>query len=57
VRDVLHGEAEPAVTLPHSLNVMRALELSRESNARHCTMPWAEIDGRTFEAASFQVRV
>jgi predicted dehydrogenase len=53
VRDVLLGEAEPAVTLPHALNVMRALELSRESNARHCTMPWAEIDGRTFEAASF----
>ena len=57
VQDVLLGEAEPAVTLPHALNVMRALELSRESNARHCTMPWAEIDGRTFEAASFQVRV
>jgi predicted dehydrogenase len=40
VRDVLLGEAEPAVTLPHALNVMRALELSRESNARHCTIPW-----------------
>jgi predicted dehydrogenase len=40
VRDVLLGEAEPAVTLPHALNVMRALELSRESSARHCTIPW-----------------
>ena len=40
VRDVLLGEAEPAVTLPHALNVMRALELSGESNARHCTIPW-----------------
>jgi scyllo-inositol 2-dehydrogenase (NADP+) len=40
VRDVLLGEAEPAVTLPFALNVMRALELSRESNARHCTIPW-----------------
>ena len=40
VRDVLIGEAEPAVTLPHALNVMRALELSREGNARHCTIPW-----------------
>jgi predicted dehydrogenase len=40
VRDVLLGEAEPAVTLPHALSVMRALELSRESNARHCTIPW-----------------
>src|SRR5580693_4149542 len=40
VRDVLLGEAEPAVTLPHALNVMRALELSRESDARHCTVPW-----------------
>jgi len=40
VRDVLLGEAQPAVTLPYALNVMRALELSRESNARHCTIPW-----------------
>jgi scyllo-inositol 2-dehydrogenase (NADP+) len=40
VRDVLLGKAEPAVTLLHALNVMRALELARESNAQHCTIPW-----------------
>jgi scyllo-inositol 2-dehydrogenase (NADP+) len=40
VRDVLLGKAEPAVTLPHALNVVRALELVRESNAQRCTVPW-----------------
>ncbi len=40
VRDVLLGKGEPAVTLPHALNVMRALELARESSAQHCTIPW-----------------
>jgi predicted dehydrogenase len=40
VRDVLLGKAQPAVTLPQALDVMRALELARESNAKHCTVPW-----------------
>ena len=40
VRDVLLGKAQPAVTLPQALDVMRALELARESNAKHCTIPW-----------------
>ena len=40
VRDVLLGQAQPAVTLTQALEVMRALELARESNAKHCTIPW-----------------
>ena len=40
VRDVLLGQAQPAVTLTQALDVMRALELARESNAKHCTIPW-----------------
>ena len=40
IRDVLLGTAELAVTPPHALNVMRILELARESSARRCTIPW-----------------
>jgi predicted dehydrogenase len=40
IRDVLLGTAEPAVTPQHALNVMRVLELSRESSERRCTVPW-----------------
>jgi scyllo-inositol 2-dehydrogenase (NADP+) len=40
IRDVLLGTAEPAVTPQHALNVMRILELARESSTRRCTMPW-----------------
>jgi scyllo-inositol 2-dehydrogenase (NADP+) len=40
IRDALLGTAVPAVTPQHALNVMRILELARESNARRCTIPW-----------------
>jgi scyllo-inositol 2-dehydrogenase (NADP+) len=40
IRDVLLGTAAPAVTPQHALNVMRILELARESSARRCTIPW-----------------
>jgi len=40
IRDVLLGTASPAVTVEHALNVMRILELARESSARRCTIPW-----------------
>jgi scyllo-inositol 2-dehydrogenase (NADP+) len=40
IRDVLLGKAELAVTPQQALNVMRVLELARESNARRCTIPW-----------------
>jgi predicted dehydrogenase len=40
VRDVLLGKAQPAVTLPQALDVMRALELARESSAKQCAIPW-----------------
>jgi predicted dehydrogenase len=42
IRDVLLGTASPAVTVDHALNVMRVLELARESNARRCAIPWPE---------------
>jgi predicted dehydrogenase len=42
VRDVLLGTAAPAVTPQHALNVMRALELARESSVRRCTVPWRD---------------
>ena len=40
VRDVLLGTATPLVTVEHALNVMRVLELARESSARRCAVPW-----------------
>jgi scyllo-inositol 2-dehydrogenase (NADP+) len=40
IRDVLLGKTEPAVTPEHALNVMRILELARESSSRRCTVPW-----------------
>src|SRR6266404_7811264 len=40
VRDVLLGTAAPAVTPQHALNVVRVLELARESSARRCAIPW-----------------
>jgi len=40
VRDVLLGKAQPAVSTTHALNVMRALDLARESSARRRTLPW-----------------
>ena len=43
IRDVLFGKAEPFVTTQQALNVMRALELVRESSASHCTIPWSEV--------------
>ena len=42
VRDALLGIAAPAVTPQHALNVMRVLELARESGARRCTIPWRD---------------
>ena len=40
VRDVLLGKVEPAVKPQYALDVMRILELGRESNARRCTIAW-----------------
>jgi predicted dehydrogenase len=40
IRDVLLGTAAPAVTPQHALDVMRVLELARESSARRCTIAW-----------------
>jgi len=40
VRDVLLGTATPLVTVEHALNVMRVLEVARESSARRCAVPW-----------------
>jgi scyllo-inositol 2-dehydrogenase (NADP+) len=40
VRDVLEGKAQPFVSLPHALNVMRSLELCRASSDQQRTLPW-----------------
>ncbi|HEY6946601.1 MAG TPA: oxidoreductase [Candidatus Acidoferrum sp.] len=40
VRDTLLGKAAPAVTTEWASNVMRLLEMARESSERGCTIPW-----------------
>lgn len=42
VRDALRGKSDLAVTPRHALNVMRILELARESSLRRCTLPFQE---------------
>ena len=40
VRDAILGRATPAVTPEYALDVMRMLELARESSEKRCTIPW-----------------
>ena len=40
IRDTLLGKAELAVTPQQALDVMRALELARESSKKRCALPW-----------------
>jgi predicted dehydrogenase len=40
VRDAVLGKAQLAVTPERSVNVMRLLEMARESSARRCTVAW-----------------
>ena len=40
IRDTLLGKAELAVTPQQALEVMRALELARESSRKRCALPW-----------------
>ena len=40
VRDAMLGKAELAVTPEHALNVMRVLEMARESSGKRRTIPW-----------------
>lgn len=40
VRDTLLGKAAPVVTTEWAVNVMRLLEMARESSERRCTIPW-----------------
>ena len=40
VRDTLLEKAAPAVTPEWAVNVMRLLEMARESSERRCTIPW-----------------
>ena len=40
LRDTLLGKAEISVTPEWCLNVMRLLEMARESSRRSCTIPW-----------------
>lgn len=41
LRDTLLGKAAPAVTTEWAVNVMRLLEMARESSERRCTIPWS----------------
>jgi len=40
VRDAILGCVAPAVTPEYALDVMRMLELARESSRKRCTIPW-----------------
>lgn len=40
VRDSLLRKAAPVVTTEWAINVMRLLEMARESSERRCTIPW-----------------
>ena len=40
IRDTLLGKAEPAITPEWAVNVMRLLEMARESSERRCAIPW-----------------
>lgn len=40
VRDTLLGKVAPAITPEWAVNVMRLLEMARESSERRCTIPW-----------------
>ena len=40
VRDVLLGKGQPAVTPEWALDVMRLLEMARESSRKRCTLSW-----------------
>ncbi|MDP9337892.1 MAG: oxidoreductase [Acidobacteriota bacterium] len=40
VRDAMLGKTELAVSPEHALNVMRILEIARESSTKRCTIPW-----------------
>ena len=40
-RDAILGRAALAVTPEYALDVMRMLELARESSERRCTLPWS----------------
>jgi len=40
LRDAILGRAALAVTPEHALDVMRMLELARESSQKRCTIPW-----------------
>lgn len=40
VRDTVLRKAAPAVTPEWAVNVMRLLEMARESSERRCTIPW-----------------
>ena len=42
LRDTLLGKATAAVTPERALNVMRLLEMSRESSNTRCTIPWSK---------------
>lgn len=44
VRDAILGKAPLLVTPQQALDVMVALDLALESNGKHCTVPWRQIE-------------
>ena len=40
LHDTLLGKAQPAVTTEWAVNIMKLLEMARESSERRCTIPW-----------------
>jgi predicted dehydrogenase len=47
VRDAMLGRAKLAVSPQHALNIMRTLELARDSSHRRCTIPWPVSEARS----------
>jgi hypothetical protein len=43
VRDALLGKAPLLITPQQALDVMLALELAAESNAKRCEVPWRDV--------------
>jgi len=43
VRDTLLGKTDAAVSPEWALNVMRLLEMARESSKKRCTIPWQAV--------------
>jgi predicted dehydrogenase len=55
LRDALRGRAELAVSPQWAVNVMKILELARESSARRCTIPYTRVSAGLVSHGSVSV--